>query len=164
MTRPVDITAVSVHDPSASAILRTYFADVAGRYYGRPATPAELDTAMAEDPSDDLVPPHGVFLLARDHDEVVGCVGVRLSEPVSEPTAELKRLFVRPECRGRGIGTGLLAAAEAAARDLGAAVMRLDTRHDLVEAHRLYDGHGYRRIPGYNNAPYAEVWFAKNLD
>lgn len=156
----LEIMAVPVCGDRASEMLRAYFADVASRYYGRPATNAELDAAMAEDPSDALLPPHAVFLLAQEGTEPVGCVGVRLLEP---GVAELKRMFVLADRRGRGIGARLLARAEESARDLGAALVRLDTRHDLVEARRLYLRRGYREIPGYNNGPYAEVWYERRL-
>lgn len=149
-----------VHSKPAKAILRAYFADVASRYYGRAATPAELDVAMTEDPSDVLQPPRGVFLLAREGTEPVGCAGVRLLEP---GVAELKRMFVSADRRGRGIGARLLARAEDSARDLGANVVRLDTRHDLVEARSLYVRHGYREIPGYNDGPYAECWYERRI-
>jgi GNAT superfamily N-acetyltransferase len=87
-------------------------------------------------------------------------VGLRLLAP---PVAELKRMFVRPAYRGRGIGAGLLAAAERGARSLGASTVRLDTRHDLVEARGLYTAHGYVEIPAYNDGPYAEHWYEKRL-
>ncbi|PXY19819.1 GNAT family N-acetyltransferase [Prauserella endophytica] len=157
---PLEVTPVSVHDAEAETLLRTYFADVASRYYGRPATEAELDEAMAEDPSDELAPPHGTLLLARLDGAAVACAGLRRHR---DGFAELKRMFVLPGFRGRGIAALLLAAIERAARELGVSVIRLDTRADLVEARRLYAKHGYREIPAYNAEPYAEHWFEKKL-
>ncbi|MFD4192133.1 GNAT family N-acetyltransferase [Amycolatopsis thermoflava] len=154
------INPVPVTDPAAQAILRAYFDDIASRYYGRPATVAELDTAMADDPSDDLVPPTGLFLLARSHDEVTGCVGIRVLDVT---TAELTRMFVLPGARGRGGGDQLLRAAETAAQALGCERMRLDTRHDLVEARGLYAKHGYREIEAPEQRLYADHWFEKRL-
>ncbi len=144
----------------AAALLRTYFDDVAGRYYGRPAAEAELDEAMAADPSDAFSPPHGAFLMARRGDEPVGCVGLA---PLSEGVLELGRMFVLPAVRGRGLGTRLLNAAEEIARGRGAPAIRLNTRHDLVEAQALYRAHGYAEIGAYTDAPYAEVFFEKRL-
>jgi hypothetical protein len=57
----------------------------------------------------------------------------------------------------------LVAAGLVAARDLGADVLRLDTRHDLVEARALYAECGYTEIAPYSNSPYAEHWFEKKL-
>jgi GNAT superfamily N-acetyltransferase len=159
MTHMWTITAVPVGHADAVAVLRRYFDDVASRYYGRRATEEEIDRALAEDPSDDLVPPTGLFLLARNS-TVTGCVGVRV---VDARTTELTRMFVTPAARGQGGGSRLLHAAEETARALGAEVMRLDTRHDLVEARGLYAKHGYREIAPYAERRYADHWFEKRL-
>ena len=150
-----------VGHPDAVALLRAYYDDIVSRYLGRRAADAEIDAALAEEPSDDLTAPTGHFLVGRYGGRPAGCVGVRL---LDAGTAEPKRLFVRPEARGTGGGTRLLAAAERAARDvLGARVVRLDTRGDLIEARALYARHGYAEIPDYNGAKYAEHWFEKRL-
>ncbi|MGP3947968.1 GNAT family N-acetyltransferase [Streptomyces sp. 7N604] len=154
------IGPVPVDHPDAVAVLRLYTAEMAGRYYGRTATEQEIDDALAEDPSTDLVPPTGVFLLARDRQGVAGAVGLRRLAP---RITELTRLFVHPRQRRGGGGARLLAAAERAARELRATTMRLETRSDLVEARNLYARQGYTEIPPYNNAPYAEHWFEKHL-
>jgi GNAT superfamily N-acetyltransferase len=140
----------------ASGLLREYFVDVASRYYGRPATEAEVDAALAEDPTDDLA----CFLVGRHEGVPSGCVGLRLMDP---GVAELTRMFVHPRARRTGGGHALLAAAEDAARDLRVAAIRLDTRDDLVEARALYAVHGYAEISAYNDGPYADHWFEKRL-
>ncbi|MER7399434.1 GNAT family N-acetyltransferase [Streptomyces sp. NPDC000151] len=150
-----------VASSGAAALLRAYLAEVASRWYRRPATDEELDRAVAEDPVEDLTPPAGAFLMARYGDEPGGCAGVRLLAP---GTAELKRMYVRPELRGSGGSGALLAAAEAAARGLGARRVRLDTRLDLVEAIAFYRRSGFVEIPAYNEGPYAQIWFEKRLD
>jgi len=144
-------------EPVQASLLRDYFTDVASRYYGRPATVAEVDAALAEDPSDDLV----CFLVGRYDGVPSGCVGLRLIGP---GIAELTRMFVHPRARRTRGGHALLAAAEDAALGLGAHAMRLDTRDDLVEARSLYAGHGYAPIPAYSHGPYADHWFEKHLD
>ncbi|MDQ8708401.1 GNAT family N-acetyltransferase [Streptomyces sp. LHD-70] len=114
---------------------------------GRPVAEAELRRAMARDPHNDLAPPSGMFLVARDGDGVLlGCVGVRLLPGVPE-TAELKRMFVRPAGRGTGLGRGLLVAAETAAQELGATRMVCETNSQLAEARALYAAHAYEEIP-----------------
>lgn len=155
-----DIREEAVDSAAAAALLRVYFADVASRYYGRPATDAELDAAMAEDPSDQLTPPRGAFLMAWWGDEPVGCVGLA---PLTDGVLQLGRMFVVPTQRGRGLGARLLVAAEDVARERGARAIRLNTRRDLVEAQRLYRAHGYREIDAYVDEPYAEVFFEKLL-
>lgn len=159
MNAPCDPRSAWVIEPETvetSGLLRTYFDDVASRYYGRPASKAEIDAAMAEDPSDDLA----CFLVGRYEGEPSGCVGLRLIAP---GIAELTRLFVLPAARRTGGGRALLEAAEDAAIRLGAHTMRLDTRGDLIEARALYAAHGYKEIEPYNYGPYADHWFEKHL-
>ncbi|MFJ6935814.1 GNAT family N-acetyltransferase [Streptomyces sp. NPDC101132] len=146
--------------PEAAELRRAYLAEVAGRYWGRPATDAELDQGLAEDPADGLVRPTGEFVVGRYDGRPGACAGLRM---LDAGTAELTRVYVRPELRGTGGGGALLAALEEAARSLGAERIRLDTRTDLVEARGLYAKHGYAEIPAYNSGPYAEHWFEKRL-
>lgn len=160
MTTEWKITAANPVSSDAVAVLRRYFADIAGRYYRRPATDADVDAAMAEEPSGNLVPPEGLFLIGHLDGLARGCVGIRVLSP---ETTELTRMFVEPGARGHGGGDALLSAAEDAARALGARTMRLDTRTDLVEARRLYAKHGYVEIPAYSDGLYAQHWFEKHL-
>jgi GNAT superfamily N-acetyltransferase len=145
-------------EPDAAALLRSYYTELVGRYHGRAVTGSEVEDAMRDEPNDDLLPPTGLLLVARYDGRPAGCVGFRRLSPT---IAELTRMFVVPELRGRGGGSALLAAAERAAVDAGAVVMRLETRSDLVEARRLYARHGYREIARYSQSPYAEHWFEK---
>ncbi|MFD3871254.1 GNAT family N-acetyltransferase [Streptomyces sp. NPDC058623] len=146
--------------PDATILRRAYYAEVAGRYWKRAVTDAEIDQGMLDFPADDLAPPSGRFLIGRLDGVPLSCGGVRLIDPV---TAELTRVYVDPRARGTGGGAALLAALEATGRSLGAERVRLDTRSDLVEARALYARHGYREIPAYNSGPYAEHWFEKPL-
>ncbi|MGG8409171.1 GNAT family N-acetyltransferase [Streptomyces sp. 12297] len=146
--------------PAATGLRRAYYAEVAGRYWGRTATEAEVDEGLADDPADGLTAPTGAFVVGRYAGEPAACAGLRLLDP---DTAELTRVYVRPALRGTGGGSALLAALEDAARALGARRIRLDTRTDLVEARALYAKHGYEEIPAYNSGPYAQHWFEKPL-
>ncbi|MFD9412867.1 GNAT family N-acetyltransferase [Streptomyces sp. NPDC059989] len=146
--------------PDATALRRAYYAEVAGRYWKRTATEAEIDQGMLDDPADDLVPPTGRFVVGRLHGEPLSCGGIRLLDPV---TAELTRVYVDPRARGTGGGAALLDVLEAEGRALGAERVRLDTRSDLVEARASYARQGYREIPAYKSGPYAEHWFEKRL-
>ncbi|MFF5587596.1 GNAT family N-acetyltransferase [Streptomyces hygroscopicus] len=163
-SRAWTVAARPVDDPLSAVLLREYLVDVAHRYYQhherRDATPEEIERAFAEMGSDDLAPPHGVFLLAHHDGEPAGCAGLRL---LDDRTAELKRVFVRPAQRGLGGGAALLAAVETAAGELGAGRIALDTRLDLVEARALYARHGYREVAPFTQGRYAEVWMAKEL-
>ncbi|MBP2472064.1 GNAT superfamily N-acetyltransferase [Crossiella equi] len=154
------VTAHPVDTPESLAVLWDYFEELCRRYWDRPVSAAEVDQAMREEPSGDLVPPTGAFLLARAGVDVLGCVGVRLLAP---EVAELTRMYVRPSARGRGVAMALVAGAERAAVALGAHRMLLDTRSDLVEARGLYRRCGYVEGSPHNSSPYADHWFAKAL-
>ncbi|MEV7773387.1 GNAT family N-acetyltransferase [Kitasatospora sp. NPDC086791] len=158
------VATADVTTPESLELLREYFYDVANRYFrlhfGREGTPEELEPALADTPSDDLVAPDGVFLIGR-HDGVAhACAGLRRLDAT---TVELTRVYVRPALRGTGGGARLLAAVDEAARALGADRIVLDTRLDLVEARALYLRNGYQEIPAYKSGPYAEVWYGKEL-
>ncbi|MGW0395730.1 GNAT family N-acetyltransferase [Streptomyces sp. NPDC003042] len=146
--------------PDATVLRRAYYAEVAGRYWKRSVTEAEIDQGLLDFPDDGLVPPTGEFVVGRLDGVPLACGGIRLLDPV---TAELTRVYVDRRARGAGGGAALLTALEAAGRALGAERVRLDTRSDLVEARALYARHGYREIPAYNSGPYAQHWFEKSL-
>jgi GNAT superfamily N-acetyltransferase len=125
------VMAAAPGSPEARAVLTAYFRDIVSRYHGRAATPGEVRTAMAAEPSADLCPPHGLFLLARRDGAVIGCAGLRL---LPARTGEITRVFVVPEARRHGVGKQLLDAVEDAARQHAVSTLRLDTRSDLAEA------------------------------
>lgn len=156
----ITIEAMAPDERRAGAVLRAYYEDVVSRYHGRRAADAEIDAAMREDPSEDLVLPRGLLLVAHHEDTVLGCAGLRL---LGRGVGEVTRVYVAPNARGRGLGSRLLQELEAAARLHGVRTLRLDTRSDLVEARRLYLRHGYREVAPFNSEPYAEHWFAKSL-
>ncbi|MCG3757977.1 GNAT family N-acetyltransferase [Amycolatopsis sp. Poz14] len=160
--RDVDwkISEIPAEHPDATAILREYMDEVASRYYGRPATPAEVDEALADEPADGLVAPTGAFLMAYRDGKPAGCIGVRVVEP---GLSALTKVYVRPEHRGHGGGKLIVTAAEEAAKRLGSVRMRLDTRDDLVEARALYASMGYAEVVAFNDDKYAEHWFSKDL-
>jgi hypothetical protein len=67
--------------------------EVASRYYGRQATEEEINAAIRADPSDDLVLPHGVLIVAYHNGTIRGCAGLRL---LPDRIGEIKRVFVAP--------------------------------------------------------------------
>lgn len=104
--------------------------------------------------------PRSVFLVARLDGRPVGCGALRpMSEPGFEDSAEVKRIYLLPEARGRRIGGLILARLEALARDFGYARVVLETGDLQPQAIRLYERAGYARIPNYG--PY--VGFANSL-
>ena len=111
-----------------------------GRYDGEADIGPTREAAM-------FVEPDGVFLVVRDDEgRAIGCGGVCRFEGTR---AELKRMYVVPEARGRGLGRLLLVELEAEARRLGYARIVLETGDRQPEALGLYASAGYERIPCY---------------
>ncbi|MFF4689139.1 GNAT family N-acetyltransferase [Streptomyces sp. NPDC001307] len=150
--------------PVAAALWRAYYTEVSDRWYllheGRRTDPDELEREIAATTGSELAPPTGRLLVGRYGGEPAGCAGVLLLEP---DTAELTRVFVYERLRGKGGAPLLVAAAEEAARALGARRLILDTRGDLVEARALYARLGYTETGPHNDDIYAEHWFRKDL-
>jgi GNAT superfamily N-acetyltransferase len=131
------------------------------------ATLAEYDETFAfrgEGPSAtpaDFSPPGGVYLVGM-LDGAPACGGG--VKALGEGIAEIKRMYVTPAHRRRGVGRELLTALEDAARDLGHRVVRLDTTAHPPHLRRMYLAAGYREIADYNGNPYAGFWGEKPLD
>jgi ribosomal protein S18 acetylase RimI-like enzyme len=133
--------ATTTSDVEAVRVLFQEYADSLGvdlNYKG-------FDREVRDLPGD-YAPPAGVLLLARNGDEVVGCVGVRA---LDERTAEMKRLYVRPSGRGLGLGRTLAEAAIDFARLAGFERMRLDTLPQMQRAQELYRALGFVTIEPY---------------
>lgn len=95
-------------------------------------------------------PPDAVLLLGWRDARAVGCVGVRR---FADDACEMKRLFVRDEARGLGLGWRLACASVEAGRRLGYARMVLDTLDRMVTARRMYADLGFAETPPYYANP-----------
>jgi carbonic anhydrase len=105
----------------------------------------------------DYAPPQGRLLLARQFDQLMGCVALRQLGPT---TCEMKRLFIRPEFRDRGLGRVLVEGLIEEARKIGYTHMRLDTIADRMDrAVALYKSIGFVEIPPYRNNPVDSATF-----
>ncbi|WP_353826610.1 bifunctional helix-turn-helix transcriptional regulator/GNAT family N-acetyltransferase [Agromyces sp. SYSU T0242] len=151
----IEVRVVGPAEPAARASVAAYYAELAERF------DLGFDPAVTrQTPDDGFTEPRGIFLVAFLHGEPVGCVGLKL-HPAAP--AEIKRMWVSREVRGLGLGGRLLREVEAAARRLGARVVRLDTNRSLTEAIAMYRAHGYDEIADFNGEPYADFWFEKRL-
>jgi putative acetyltransferase len=124
--------------------VRELFAEYA-RAVDEPCCFAGFERELAEVPSG-----YVVLLLAHEGSAAAGCVALR---ELDRGTAEMKRLYVRPGHRGRGIGRVLAEAAITAAREAGYERIVLDSLPKMREALALYRELQFREVPPYLAEP-----------
>jgi GNAT superfamily N-acetyltransferase len=152
----VKVEPASWDDVDVQRLAADQQAEVRARYDGKgePGTPPS-----ASDIS--------VVLVARDDDaNALGCGALRV---LGDGVAEVKRMYVAPAARGRGVAKAVLAGLEEAARERGWTTLRLETGPRQPEAIGLYSQAGYRPIEAfgaYVDAPDAEdsLFFERFLD
>jgi ribosomal protein S18 acetylase RimI-like enzyme len=109
-----------------------------------------FDQELAELPGS-YTPPEGRLLLAGYDGQVAGCIALHKLEA---DICEMKRLYVRPQFRGKGLGRILIDRVIAEARQMGYQRMRLDTVEPVMrDAVAMYRKIGFREIPPYCNNP-----------
>jgi GNAT superfamily N-acetyltransferase len=129
--------------PDALRLIDEVQAEYVVRYGGPDETP--LDPLMFE-------PPEGIFLVGYDEDVPVATGAWRRSDVSalgSDRTAEVKRMYVAPSARGRGLARAMLAAIEASAAEHGFEVLVLETGTRQPEAMALYETSGYVPVPPF---------------
>jgi carbonic anhydrase len=114
-----------------------------------------IDAEVAGLPGE-YAPPGGALFVAGDRGRLFGMIGLRLFDGA---IAEMKRLYVRPEARGRGLARQLIAAALDEARRLRYSEIRLDTLPMMGDAQSLYTAMGFADIPAYYETPIAGTRF-----
>lgn len=164
--RELVLRAVGLDDPVAAAMVEAVQQEYVVRYGGR--------DAMTVDPAE-VLPPEGLFLVAELAGRPAGCGGWRRhgraedgggdSASASASVVELKRMYVDPGARRRGVAAALLAALERAAAAAGHTRVVLNSGDRQPEALALYARAGYTPVPGYGvyaGAPEA-VFLGKTL-
>lgn len=119
-----------------------------------------LDFQGTEREFADFPQTYDALWLAEIDGKAVGAVGLK---PFDEGRAELKRLYVRPEGRGYGIGLALCEACSLAARAHGYETLLLDTDNGLTHANAIYERLGFRDIERYYNNPMDSRFMALSL-
>lgn len=94
--------------------------------------------------------PTGAFILAEDEGQYLACIGVRR---FSDDSGEIKRLYVAPAARGRGLGRVLVARIIVAAQQIGYRSLLLDTLPFMKEAQALYLSLGFKPTTAYRFNP-----------
>lgn len=119
----------------------------------------DADFMPAAGPAE-LSAPAGAFVVGYDDERAVCCGGVKR---LDERSCEIKKMYVLPDVRGRGVARALLSALESRARELGYAIARLDTGPKQTGARALYESAGYVEVPNFNGNPVASFWGEKPL-
>jgi ribosomal protein S18 acetylase RimI-like enzyme len=100
--------------------------------------------------------PSGAFLLAREKDSFVGCVGLR---KLSDTIGEIKRLYVVPTARGLGLGEALVRGIVDEGKQLKYARLVLDTLPSMLAARSLYHALGFKPVAPYRYNPVSGTAF-----
>jgi putative acetyltransferase len=115
-----------------------------------------FDQELATLPGD-YVPPDGRLMLAVEGDRIAGCIALR---KIDDGICEMKRLYVRPEFRGTGLGRALVQNIIEVARDIGYERMRLDTLPGKMDrAIEMYQKLGFKEIESYYFNPVQDAAF-----
>ena len=121
----------------------------------------DFDTELANLPGE-YAPPRGALLLAFVAGEIAGCCALRPLDSVDYADAcEMKRLYVRPQYRGLGLGRRLVEDILEQARQADYACVLLDTLNDMEAARALYDDLGFEEVPPYYFNPIAGAHYLK---
>ena len=122
--------------------------------------PPDDASTRPETPLGEAIKADSDALVAYAGQEAVGMGALRLLVP---GTAEIKRMYVVPECRGAGIARRILEELERRAQQHGLRAVRLEANARLIGANRMYREAGYREIPDYNSNPRSDGWYEKVL-
>ena len=144
----LDIAPEAITSPIAAALIGALNVELASGYPEPGANHFRLDAA-------EVAPGVGCFLVVRWRGRPVGCGALRrltdasLERELGPRVGELKRMYVAPEARGRGVGRALLARLEDEARALGLTRVVLETGTRQAQALALYRRAGFTDIPPY---------------
>jgi len=137
----VSLVRASLSSPVVAELIGLLNAELLGLYPEEGATTFDLDAAEVEEGS-------GVFFLAMTGDDALGCGALRR---LNGEEGEIKRMFVRPEARGRGVSRLVLGGLEEEARRLGLTRLLLETGDRLGAALGLYGAFGFTRCPCFGS-------------
>lgn len=148
----VTFRAVPADQEPAAALLAEMVSTLAGLYDGLDANSPQMPSATPAD--------FAVFLVGFEEDAPICCGGLKA---LGGGAVEIKRMYVVPHARGRGVARALLGRLETEARARGFVVVRLDTGPRQPSAERMYREAGYAEIGNFNANPVASFFGEKRL-
>jgi ribosomal protein S18 acetylase RimI-like enzyme len=104
--------------------------------------------------------PDGAFIIAKDNDNIVGCVGLK---KLDESICEMKRLFVNDKYKGKGIGKKLVEIIIEEAKNKSYEKMRLDTLRTMKNALKIYYKNNFYEIEPYYDNPNNDVVYIEKI-
>jgi GNAT superfamily N-acetyltransferase len=119
-----------------------------GRLYEEFGVNFDIESILERDMAqlEIFLPPQGRLLLATEESQAIG---IACLKRIREDIGEIKRMYVRPEFQGKGIGRVLLESLVAEAKQIGYATIRLDSARFMKSAHSLYRSAGFQVIEPY---------------
>ena len=152
---PAVITFAQAVSAADIAVARTLFKEYE-QSIGVSLCFQNFDQELANLPGD-YAPPSGRLLLVRVDDQIAGCIALR---KLDDSTSEMKRLYLRPESRGRGLGKPIVQTLIHEAKLIGYSKIRLDTIPGRMDqAINLYRSIGFKEIPAYYDTPFDDTLY-----
>lgn len=139
-------------DARLAVCQRAYFAEISDRFG------VQFDPYAGE--SDDVADSQHWHVLVLNTSEAIGCGSLR---DLGGKVAEVKRVWVSQTERGKGVAHVIMNWLETKATDHSFTTIRLDTNNTLGEAQAMYSKRGYREIGRYNDNPFADHFYEKQL-
>ena len=159
--------AMPEHESVVHDLFAEYLRWVCSKIYQEYRAVFDAESMIVHDMEkiDIFLPPKGILLLAYEDGDPAGCACTRTIE---EEIAELKRMYVRPNHRKKGIGAKLVQESIRQVRTMKYTKMRLDSAGFMLDAHRVYRSLGFREISAYGGSEipveYRQHWVFMQLD
>lgn len=154
----LSFTAIALEDPTSADArwcVEQYFAELDERF----ELGFDPARSISADPQETMSP-RGAFVVARLDGRPIGCGALK---SLGAGIGTIKRMWVAKSARGMGLGRRILLVLEEQARELGFAVLRLETNRTLGEAQNLYRSNGYQEVARFNEESHADHWFEKRI-
>jgi putative acetyltransferase len=156
MDRSITVARADIQSPAAQKLIAALNEELSRIYPEPGATHFRVD-------SDEVAEGRGTFVIATRGRKAIACGALRR---IDDGVGEIKRMYVVPEERGRGVSRVVLTALEDEARNMGLSRLLLETGIRQLAAIALYERTGFERIPAYGEyvlSPETSVCMAKTL-